>query len=109
MDLYIVKGKAFAGVYSESVELLDGMEEKPKSFVGLGKKINKSKIDKIEMGLTYGSYQIILIDKEKINEARKLIKEEVYEYNMKNLKSYQESVEAINNHDFSKEIEINNY
>ncbi|HDR7922209.1 MULTISPECIES: hypothetical protein [Bacillus cereus group] len=109
MDLYIVKGKSFVGEYIESVQLLEGMEEKPKSYIGLGKQINKTKINKLEEGLSYGSYRIILTDKEKIDEARRRIKDCVYKYNLKELNRRQEAIKAIDNHDFTKAIKITNY
>ncbi|MDF9598984.1 hypothetical protein P7D15_00790 [Bacillus cereus] len=109
MDLYIVKGKSFVGEYFESVQLLEGMEEKPKCYIGLGKQINKTKINKLEEGLSYGSYRIILTDKEKIDEARKRIKDCVYKYNLKELNRCQEAIKAIDNHDFKKAIKITNY
>lgn len=109
MDLYVVKGKVFSGEYIEGIQLLDGMEEKQKCYVGLGKQIHKTKINKVEGGLSYGSYRIIVKDKEKIDEARKRIKDCVYKYTLNELNRCQEAMKAIDNHDFTKAIKITNY
>lgn len=108
MDLYIVRGKAFVGKYIEQIECLDGMDETPKCYVGLGKKIHKNKINQLENGTTIGSFQMIVTDKENINEARKQIKERVYQYNLKEFQRYQEAVKAIQEHDLSQEVKIRN-
>jgi hypothetical protein len=71
MDIFIVKGKALDGKYSENVHHLEGMEEKPKSYVGLGRKISKAKIGVIEEGVYHGMFQIVLTDKSEIDNARK--------------------------------------
>ena len=109
MDIYIIKGNAIMGEYSESIHLLDEMEDKPKSYVGLGRKISKNKIGKLEEGNAYGVFQIILDDKGGIPEARKRIKEKVYEYNLKEYLKYKSVVESFSNYDIEKEIKIKDY
>lgn len=109
MDLYIVKARAFNDAYGERVEILKGMEEKQKSYVGLGKKINKNKIEKLEEGMFYGSFQIILTDKNKIYQSRKRLKEAIYNYHLKEFKKHESCIESINKHNLISEIKIKDY
>lgn len=106
MKLFIVKASAGKDYYSERVEVLDGMEEKPKTYVGQGKKINKDKIGKIEAGIFYGSFNMVLTDEVLIQDAREKLKERVYQYNLKEYTKYQDTLNAIKNHSIDTDIDF---
>lgn len=114
MDLYFITGSTFGGAHSsaeyvETVHVLREVEEKPKCYTKHRTKINKSKIDTVEKRTFPGSYQMIVTDKEKINEARRQVKERVLRYNVNELRKYQEKIQALENHDFTEELEIEKY
>lgn len=106
MIVYVVKGSVPLDKYIEGVEIVDELEEKPKSYVKKGRKISKDKINKIEEGMFYGSYRIHLTDKDLIDNARIQIRDKVLLYHQRIVEKHQKSLESIRNHDVSVEIEF---
>jgi hypothetical protein len=109
LKLYIVKGMLFYDKYDEVVEILDDMEEKQKCYVRNGKRINKNKIGVLEEGLFKGSYKIVLIDKNEVQNARKKIKEKIWQNKMKELETIQKEIQALENHHLESEIRFKEY
>ncbi|MGG1659439.1 hypothetical protein [Brevibacillus sp. NRS-1366] len=106
MIIYLVSGAVVIDEYQEKVVVLEDMEEKPKSYVGNGKRIDKNKIGLIEQGMHYDEYRIALLDKESIQDAREKIKKMVLKYHQGQLENYQKSVKAVINHDLTSEIKF---
>lgn len=105
MILYLVKGSATMGEYGDVVEVIGGLEEKPKSYVGQGRKINKDKINKLEEGMFYGSYNIHLIDKSLVEEARMRIRDRVLQYHQTIVEKHTKSVDSVKSFDIRSPIE----
>lgn len=109
MIVYLVKGSVDRVGYNESVRVMDRMEEKPKSYVGMGCRIDKSKIGKLEEGMFRDQYQIYLIDENEIGAARKRIKEQVLKVTNKKFEEYKLSLENLNNHSLESDITFREY
>lgn len=109
MDIYIIEGKVTMNEYFEKIQLMTEMEEKPKTYIGEGRKFNKEQEGKIERGLIDGSYKTFLTNPGKMSEARSQIREKVLAYNLRELKKYQASVDHIRNYDIHQEIKIRKY
>ncbi|MGG3890287.1 hypothetical protein [Metabacillus fastidiosus] len=104
MNIYLIKGRVDCQGYSEIVRVMENMEEKPKSFVGLGCRIDKSKIGRLEEGTFREQYQVYLTDKQEINAARKMIKEKIMAITKEKFERVKEELEHLNSHTLDSEI-----
>lgn len=107
MDIYVVCGGAFKEGYDEWVKVLHDMEEKPKTYASVyGKRINKSDIGILKQRFIPGDYQIIVMKKEDVNQAREIIKNHVTQRTAKELEKVKAKLEAIKKHNLDNEIEF---
>jgi hypothetical protein len=110
VTLYLVKGRGTCDGYIESVRVLEDMEEKAKTFVGLGKRVDKSKIGKVvQEGTFYGSFEMYVLNQEDINVARKLIKDKVITYHTDIFTKTQQTLEKLSEHDLNSKIEFREF
>ncbi|GAA4880307.1 hypothetical protein GCM10023310_70620 [Paenibacillus vulneris] len=106
MNIYIVSGRSMFGEYTEVVDVFEDMEEKPKSYVCVGTRIDKNKIGKVEESRFIGSYQIALVDSNEIAVARRTIKEKVRQYHQNEFDKTKIALDAIDRHSLNSDIKF---
>ena len=109
MIIYRVSTRAIFGEYIELVKVFNKMEEKPNSYIGHKKRIDKKKIGKIHEGSLRGSYYIDVLDEKEIPQAREQLKETIYPFIKKELENAQKQMDAYLKHDLDSEIELLEY
>ena len=107
MNLYVVIASVdINGSYREYVSLMKDMEEKPKTYVGYGRKIKKELIGQVDEGAFYGSFKMHLLDESDIPYARKVLKDRVRDYHYSIWLKHDQALDAIGKHSLDDEIEI---
>lgn len=107
--LYLVKGNGYWDEYKEIIRIFEDMEEKSKSYVGLGRRINKDKINKVQEGAQRGSYEIFVNDEDKIKEARKIVKERVVKYHREKYEDEKNILDSLEKHSLDSIIQYREY
>lgn len=107
--IYLVRGKGYYDEYREIIRIFENMNEKAKSYVGLGKRINKDKINKVQEGMFKGSFEIYLTNEAKINEARKIIKEKVIKYHRERYEDEKNTLDSLEKHSLDIDIKYREY
>lgn len=106
MDIYFISAVCNFGKYLEKVEVYPDMGDKPKSYTGHGRRIDKSKIGVVEDGLFKGGFQMFVLNQEDIQAARIAVREKVSEHVKNAYENAKQNKEALDKHDVEEELKI---
>ena len=107
--IYLIKVKVTSEGYSETVEVLEDMEEKARIIIGSGIRIDRNDIDIVRRNEKDETYEMWLKSEGKILKARKLIKEAAYQHYLQQLDELKKTVDLLEKHELPERISISKF